>query len=85
MSAKILQFAKKKRSLADDLDWQSLAHWLCENPQFLQGREFEFVDSMARWRRGPSARQLDWLQAISRRYQTPAGLSRPASHPTSSR
>ena len=79
MNAVILHFRKgtrlnpahrvKQRAdfTAANEDWRAFALWLCDNPEHLHVNEFEFVQSMAVWPRTASQRQLDWLDAISRR------------------
>jgi hypothetical protein len=56
-------------------DWQKMASLCFARRAYLNPREREFIESMLRWRRKPTERQLDWLIALHARLQS-AGADR---------
>jgi hypothetical protein len=53
------------READDDSAWRDLVGYCTLRASRLNGREREFVVSLAKWKRTPTEKQLAWLEAIA--------------------
>jgi hypothetical protein len=56
----------------DDRDWRDLLAFCACRMSLLNGREREFLRSIARWRGNLTERQRDWLEAIADKLRSAA-------------
>jgi hypothetical protein len=52
---------------ANDADWRVDLTYCVQHIDLIDERERDFVRTLARWRRKPTEKQLDWLAAIADR------------------
>jgi hypothetical protein len=57
-----------------DCAWNDAARYCFRFRKFLSAREADFVGNLVHWKqkKGPSGKQLDWLDAIARRLDAQA-------------
>jgi hypothetical protein len=52
---------------APDADWRADLNYCVQHVDLVNERERDFIRTLARWRREPTQKQLDWLVAIADR------------------